>query len=410
VVVTAKRLNREASPSTRIAFLTTHPIQYHAPVFRALAERPQVNLEVLYCHDATASEQAAAGFGVEFTWDVDLLNGYSHRFLKNVANRPTVGRFNGLDTPEVSSLISRGSFDAVVVNGWHFRSAWQAMLACWRSRTPVLMRSDSHLKSGRSMFKKALKRPLYQTFIPKLDGCLPTGKWSRDYFLHYGAKAERVFVVPHAIDTEYFSSRAGVLHSQREELRARWNITPRDFTFLFAGKFVEKKRPMDFVQAICRAAAREASVKGLMVGDGPLRSECEAAARSVNGPITFAGFLNQSEMAQAYVAADALILPSDGDETWGLVVNEAMSCGLPCIVSDHVGCGPDLIVPGLTGDIFPLYDVNKLTELIVDYASRRTDVEQMRTNVRETTRHFSVEATVNGLLDAVAAVKKTSFA
>jgi glycosyltransferase involved in cell wall biosynthesis len=86
-----------------------------------------------------------------------------------------------------------------------------------------------------------------------------------------------------------------------------------------------------------------------------------------------------------------------------------MSCGLPCIVSDHVGCGPDLIQPGLTGDTFPLDDVTRLTDLILDYASRRSDVEQMRVNVRAATSHFSVSATVNSLLDAVAVVKKTYF-
>ena len=405
----AKQLDRQAESRTRLAFLTTHPIQYCAPVFRALAERSDVELEVLYCHDATPSEQAAAGFGVEFNWDVELLAGYSHRFLKNVANKPTVGSFNGLDTPEVRSLISRGRYDAVVVNGWHFRSAWQAMFACWRSRTPVLMRSDSHLRSGRSTVRKALKWPLYQSFIPRLDGCLATGKWSRDYFLHYGAKPERVFVVPHSVDTDYFSTTAGELLSKRDKLRARWNIAPNDFTFLFAGKFVEKKRPLDFVYAICAAAAKETSVKGLMVGDGPMRAECEATVGSLNGPISFAGFLNQSEMVQAYVAADALILPSDG-ETWGLVVNEAMSCGLPCIVSDHVGCGPDLIQSGLTGDIFPLSNVNGLTDLILDYAARKGEVEQMRTTVRATTSHFSVGATIKSLLDAVAVVRKSSGA
>ena len=402
-----KRLD-QTQPRTRLAFLTTHPIQYHAPVFRALAGRSDVELEVLYCHDATPSEQAAAGFGVEFNWDVELLAGYSHRFLKNVANRPTVGSFNGLDTPEVRYLISRGRYDAVVVNGWHFRSAWQAMFACWRSRTPVLMRSDSHLLTDRSTVKKALKWPFYQSFIPRLDGCLATGKWSRDYFLHYGAKPERVFVVPHSVDTDYFSNRTVELLSKREELRARWNLSAHDFTFLFAGKFVEKKRPLDFVHAICAAAAKETSVKGLMVGDGPMRAECEATVGSLNGPISFAGFLNQSEMAQAYVAADALILPSDGGETWGLVVNEAMSCGLPCIVSDHVGCGPDLIHSGQTGDIFPLGNVDRLRDLILGYASRRSGVEQMRTKVQATTSNFSVDAIVKSLLKAVAVVKKTS--
>jgi len=410
VAATAKRLDQQAESRTRLAFLTTHPIQYYAPVFRALNERPDVELEVLYCHDATPAEQAAAGFGVEFNWDVELLNGYSHRFLKNVATRPAVGSFNGLDTPEVRSLIGRGRYDAVVVNGWHFRSAWQAMFACWRSRTPVLMRSDSHLRSGRSTVKRALKWPLYQSFIPRLDGCLATGKWSRDYFLHYGAKPERVFVVPHSVDIDYFSNRAAEFQAKRDELRARWNISPRDFTFLFAGKFVEKKRPLDFVRAIAGAAAKRTSVKGLMIGDGPLREECETAARSMNAPITFAGFLNQSEMAQAYVAADALILPSDGGETWGLVVNEAMSCGLPCIVSDHVGCGPDLIQPGLTGDIFQLSDVSRLTELILAYAARGNEIEQMRAKVRATTSQFSVRTTVNSLLEAIAVVKKSFLA
>jgi len=113
-------------------------------------------------------------------------------------------------------------------------------------------------------------------------------------------------------------------------------------------------------------------------------------------------------MAQAYVAADALILPSDGGETWGLVVNEAMSCGLPCIVSDHVGCGPDLIHSGLTGDIFPLGNVDSLRDLILGYASRRSVIEQMRTKVQATTSNFSVDATVKSLLKAVAVVKKTS--
>src|SRR5206468_2285855 len=99
--------------------------------------------------------------------------------------------------------------------------------------------------------------------------------------------------------------------------------------------------------------ARDARVVGLMVGDGPLRDQCESLVEDTDVPIRFTGFLNQSEIVQAYLAADALVLPSDGEETWGLVVNEAMSCGRPCIVSDCVGCGPDLVAPGTTGFVFP---------------------------------------------------------
>src|SRR4249920_1071846 len=99
----------------RVAFVTTHPIQYHAPWFRALAAEPRLDFEVLYCHNATSDEQAGAGFGVRFDWDVPLLDGYGHRFLRNVAAAPSIGRFAGLDTPEIGDVIRRGRYDAIVV-------------------------------------------------------------------------------------------------------------------------------------------------------------------------------------------------------------------------------------------------------------------------------------------------------
>ncbi len=119
----------------RLAIITTHPIQYHAPWYRALALNPEIELEVFYCHRATPKEQADAGFGVEFDWDVSLLDGYSHHFLKNVAERPAVSGFNGLDTPEIQAVIARERFDAVMVNGWHYKSAWQTTYRLRRLRS-----------------------------------------------------------------------------------------------------------------------------------------------------------------------------------------------------------------------------------------------------------------------------------
>src|SRR5205807_920130 len=119
-----------------------------------------------------------------------------------------------------------------------------------------------------------------------------------------------------------------------------------------------KKRPMDFVQAVAGAARRGSPIYGLMVGDGPLRTACEVETNQRRAPVGFTGFLNQSEIVGAYAAADYLVLPSDGGETWGLVVNEAMACGLPCIVTDKVGCGPDMIVPNRTGSVYRMGDVD----------------------------------------------------
>jgi glycosyltransferase involved in cell wall biosynthesis len=388
----------------RLAILTTHPIQYHGPWFRRLASEPGLSIEALYCHNATAREQANAGFGVEFEWDVSLLEGYPHRFLRNVAKQPGIAGFSGLDTPEITDILTREHFDAVMINGWHYKSAWQTMRGCWRTRTPVMVRSDSHLHTERSGLKRAGKWPFYRWFVSKIDACLPVGKWSSDYFLHYGATEERVFIVPHVVDTDYFQSESKRLESGRSLLRAKWGLSDAAVVLLFAGKFTEKKRPLDFVNALGQAKLLGAEVEGLMVGDGPLRVACEQLAREENLPIRFAGFLNQSEITAAYVAADALVLPSDGGETWGLVVNEAMTCGVPCFVSDRVGCGPDMIRNGETGATFPLGDTKELGNIVAELAGNKDRMSRMSEHAREKALQYTLEVAVDRTIQAVEAV------
>ena len=390
----------------KIAIVDSHPIQYHAPWFRALGKNPKLELQVFYCHQATAQEQAAAGFAIDFDWDVSLLEGYPNRFLRNVARQPGIAEFRGLDTPEIKAVLARERFDAVMINGWHYKSAWQTMRACWKTGTPVMVRSDSHLHTDRPFAKRVAKRPFYSWFIAKLDACLPVGKWSSDYFLHYGAAPERLFIVPHVVDTDYFQSEAQRLGPQRNLLRSQWGLNETAVVVLFAGKFIEKKRPLDFVNAIGNAISRGVEVEGLMVGDGPLRAAAEDLVRKENLPIRFAGFLNQSEMTAAYVAADALILPSDGGETWGLVVNEAMACGLPCFVSDRVGCGPDMIRTSETGAIFPLGDTKALGQILADYAVNKQQMSLMRECASEQSRNYTLSVAVDRTIQAVESVTR----
>lgn len=382
-----------------LAILSTHPIQYLAPWFRTLASRPHLDVQVFFCHEATPSEQAAAGFGVAFEWDTPLLSGYQYSFLKNVAKTPTVARFAGLDTPEIKSIISRGGYDAVLVNGWHYKAAWQAIRACWRSKTPVIVRGDSHLHTSRPFWKRIIKRITHRQFIPKFDACLAVGTWSREYYLHYGARPDRIFLSPHAVDNDWFERQAAVSRAQRAENRTRWGLENDSTVFLFVGKFIEGKRPRDFVEAVALAITNGAQISGLMIGDGPLRSDCEEFVNGNNIPVRFAGFLNQTQLPKAYSAADCLVVPSEG-ETWALVVNEAMACGLPAIVSDQVGCGPDLIDPGLTGDIFPMGDTQSLAAAMTawsDPARWRASSEAVHRKIEG----YSIQRAADGVMEAI---------
>lgn len=387
----------------RLAIIATHPIQYHAPWFRAMAADPRLDVRVFFGYKATATDQAGAGFGVPFEWDVPLLEGYEYRFLTNESKRPSPSIFSGIDVPEIGDFLSRDQFDAVLVNGWQSKYYWQAILACWRNRVPVLVRGDSHLHTPRSAIKTALKWIPYRTMIPRFDACLAVGKWSREYFEHYGAKKDRVFFVPHVVDEKRLRSACARFEPERESIRRRLGIDGDSLTFLYAGKLIGEKRTFDFIRAIQRAVTAGAKVQALIVGDGPLRGACEQVAAEGPATVRFAGFLNQGEIAQAYVASDVLVLPSES-ETWGVVVNEAMHCGRACMVSDVVGCGPDLITAD-TGMVFPVGDIDRLTQQIAFLANLPDRVRKMGNAARNRMREYSLKAAVEGVVAAVERVR-----
>ena len=383
----------------RIRLVATHPIQYQAPLFRAVAARSAWDFQVWYCHRATAEEQGDAGFGVPFEWDVPLLDGYESRFLENAARRPGLHRFGGLSTPAMGDLLRRDRPDALIVQGWFYRAAWQAIVAAWRQGIPVLMRGDSILPRGvltpRSFMTGAARR----AFVPRFDACLAVGGRSREYFEHYGARPDRVFVVPHTIDAARLAAEAVRGEPCRKRWRAEAGFDDSTTVFVLAAKLVDVKRPLDFVEAVARAA-RTARVAGLIAGDGPLRQACERRARDRQAPVKFLGFVNQSEIARAYVTADALVLPSDS-ETWGLVVNEAHVCGRAAIVSDAVGCAPDLIEPGRTGVVVPPRDPAALADAMIRLAADPSRLAAMGMEAQRRAVAWSPDRVADALLHAL---------
>jgi glycosyltransferase involved in cell wall biosynthesis len=388
----------------RLGVLATHPIQYHAPLYRALAR--EVDLDVFFAHRQTAAGQAAAGFGVAFEWDVPLTDGYRHTFLENRSRRPSTDTFAGTNTPDVAGHIRRGRYDAFLVNGWYTRSLWQAIVACWRTGTPVLVRGDSHLGTARSGLRRAAKEVAYRAFVPRFDGYLVVGELARDYLLHYGADPARMDRVPHFVDAEYFRARATA--SDRAATRASFGAGPDETVLLFAGKLLDVKRPSDLIEAAAVLRARGRAVRVVVVGSGALEADLRAQASRLGVPAHFAGFRNQSELPAYYAAADLLVLPSEG-ETWGLVVNEALACGTPAVVSDRVGCAPDLIVDadaGRTGAVFPFGDPAALADA-VERVIPSLGSPALAEALTRTTAAYSLEAAVEGTLRAVRRVRRT---
>ncbi len=387
----------------RIGFLVSHPIQYLAPIFRELAKR--CDLTVFYAHRQTAEQQARSGFGVAFDWDVDILSGYHSRFLRNVARAPSTDRFFGCDTPDIAAEIAGGAFDGFVVPGWALRTYWQAVRACRRVGVPVFVRGDSQLVGPRGGTVRLAKALAFRGVLRRFDGFLYVGQRNRDYLLHYGAPSDRLFFSPHCVDNDAFRTASDTV---RRQVEAAGRDPARRRRVLFVGKLIERKRPLDMLQAVSHLAARGSPVEAAFAGSGDLEGALMKAAAAAGIRAHFHGFVNQSELPAIYAAADVVVLPSDGRETWGLVINEAMACGVPAVVSDAVGCGPDLVEPGVTGAIFPLGDVAALAggiETVLSFDRDRTLralAERMET--------YSPARAAQGIAGAASALKSRSTA
>jgi len=369
----------------RVAVVTSHPNRQQAGWFRAL---PQVvDLEVFYCHRPHDTAER-------------LLDGYAHTWLENVSATADLSQFAGCDTPEIANRLKQGRFDACVVSGWYLKSYVQAIRACAQCGIPVLARGDSQMKTPRTTARTAATYLPYRWFLNRIDAHLYVGIANRTYLRSYGVPDSKLFFAPHCIDNEHFTREADEAWQNGERQRLRGSIGAASSTIvvLLVGDLVASARGADFVRALAGRPARE--MIGVVIGDGEQRHELEALATDVNAPVRFQGCRSPREFPRWYAACDAIVLPSES-EPWGLVINEAMACGLPAIVSDRVGCADDLVTPD-TGIVFPAGDVERLRRAMGSVAEavrvRRSEIEKA---VTAAVRRYSAEVACAGLLQAL---------
>ena len=379
------------SDTLQLGMVTTHPIQYQVPLFRELESRSDIDLTVFYGRLPDRKQQGT-GFEVSFEWDLPLLKGYSWRVLGEKSADETG------DVPSFSGL--REAFrnaDVMLIHGWqsaYMRRAWWNGI---RSDVPLLVRGESNHMKPRPWYVRGLHRAYLRGF----DRYLYIGRSNRAFYRHAGVSADLLHPSPYCVENRRFDKDWQDRKSVRSELRAELGVDAQALCFLFCGKFIGKKRPTDVVKGFMQTwRTLEQPVHLLMVGDGELRSQAEAIVPA-EAPVTFTGFLNQTEIGKAYAAGDAMVLPSNYGETWGLVVNEGMIFELPAIVSDRVGCGPDLIEEGETGYTVPFGDIDALASTMNRMARSPEHVKNMGKEARKLVMSdYTVAEAANGIVEA----------
>ena len=320
----------------KLGIVSTHPIQYNAPLFQMLAADSELSVQVFFSKKAE-EVRFDKDFGHEVIWDLPLTDGYSHQSFAASTSGGLKALLRGLHSFQP---------DALLVYGWNFPGHWKVMRT-FHERIPVWFRGDSNLLDPIPWWKRLARRALLSLVYRSVDRGFYVGQANRRYFLWCGLKDHQLVYAPHAVDNDYFMRDNAMRLQSAEAVRGSLGIDAKSTVFLFVGKLEAKKQPLELAHAFSQLLTKTSTLDAhlVFVGSGALENTLLEDFGS-HARIHFAGFQNQSMMPTWYRVGDILCLPSKGPgETWGLAVNEALASGCTALVTDKVGCAEDLVAP-----------------------------------------------------------------
>lgn len=331
----------------RILAISEIPTPYRLPLYRAIAERPELDFEVVFC----APEQPDRPWAL----DEELVS-VPHRVLRNVPLRlrPRSSGFVYEVNPAIVSVLRETKPDLLVIGGYSVFAEQAAIAFARLTATPYILHSESHLLKPRSALVRAAKRGGLTPIVSGAAAGLAVGSAAARYLAAYGLHPGRIRIFPNTIDVEAFRTAADSARTRAGEIRAKRGLPDR--FQLFAGRLVEVKGVRDYLRA--RELLGADALPAVFAGDGPLLDEVVGAPG-----VRHVGFQQRDELIELFALAETTVVPSLS-EPWGVVVNDALASGCPVIVSDAVGAAEDLVRDGVNGRVYPAGDVAALAAVL----------------------------------------------
>ena len=338
----------------RVVILTEIIAPYRIPVFNALARNPEIDLRVIFLAETDPSIRQWKVYAEEIEFAYEVLPSW----------RTRLRGYHLLLNQKVAEALRKSAPHAIVCGGYNYLASWQALRWARKNHVPFLLWCESTANDQRAGHR--LTESFKKSFFDRCAGCIVPGKSAREYARQMGVSADNIYQAPNAVDNQLFADRAEHARRNSATVRARLNLPSR--YFLFAGRLVKSKGVLELWEAYGSLREDLRSRIGLVfAGDGPLRSELQSIARSISpGSLTFAGFVHRDELASYYALADCLVFPTHSDP-WGLVVNEAMACGLPVICGQSAGCAADLVKSN--GRIVDPRNIDQLAQAMEEVAT-----------------------------------------
>jgi 1,2-diacylglycerol 3-alpha-glucosyltransferase len=376
---------------TRLVIITEIISPYRIPLFNALAKRREIGLHVIFLAETDPVLRQWKVYKEEIRFSFEVLPSWRKR----------IGGNHVLLNRGVTRALKTASPDLVLCGGYNYGASWQALLWCRRHGVPFVLWSESNVKDIRPgrRFVEFLKRQ----FLCRCDGFVVPGQSALQYLTTYNIPDARIFTAVNAVDNDFFASAASLARQHAVRLRRELDLPAR--YFVFAGRLVQEKGVFELMSAYSKLDETLRREVGLVfVGEGPYRQQLECGANHVSpGEVRFVGFAQRERLAVYYSLAESLILPTHTDP-WGLVVNEAMACGLPIIVTDVAGCSTDLVSENWNGKIVPAKDVAALASAMDNVAANLEVAASMGRNSEKRIADYSPEQWSAGILRMVSRV------
>jgi glycosyltransferase involved in cell wall biosynthesis len=372
---------------------------YHAPLYRAVAAHPAIDFTAIFA-SSEGLRPHDAGYAQPVVWDIDATGGYRHVFLRKADKNAIGGGFLSLRDWDVAAFIARGNYEVLWLHGYNFVTHQLAAATQRLLRRALIIREEQTLLHQRSPLKAVVKRAALSLFLLQARA-LYVGTENRRWFRRYGVDPQRLHFTPYCVDNDRFRQAAERLTPRRQALRSELGIASEAPVILTVARLIPKKQPLAVLDAFAQLRSRVRCTL-LVVGSGSLEADVRRRAAEIPD-VVVAGFMNQSDVVRAYGCADVFTLFSRRDETWGLVVNEAMNFGLPVVASDQVACATDLIRDGVNGFVVdhrkPADLAERLRQLVESPALReRMGVESARAVLR-----WNYEIATAGVIESVQA-------
>jgi len=379
----------------KTVILTEIIAPYRIPVFNALARRTEVDLHTIFLAETDSAVRRWRIYTDEIRFSYEVLPSWRWR----------AGQHSLLVNRGLWSALDAAAPQAILCGGYNYPASWEALWWARRRKARFVLWTESNQQDRRS--GRDAVEWLKRHFVNACSAFAVPGKSSFSYLRALGVGEQVIFAAPNAVDNNFFATQAESTRAHASEFREKLGLPSR--FILFVGRLVPEKGVFDLLEAYAKLESGLRSEVGLVfAGDGVGREQLARRAKRISpGTVCFPGFAQREDLAGLYAVAETLVLPTHSDP-WGLVVNEAMACGLPIIVSSVAGCTADLVEDGWNGYVVPPRDSEKLS-VAINSVVRQPELQQrMSARSLERIRNYSPEACANGL--AAAAVSAAAGA